>query len=64
MVYVVIASDVQIRMLAYAEVNVPVVGGHAGITILPLFSQVTYRLFSFLYTAYHFGLFLFSKCFV
>lgn len=29
-------------MLAYAEVNVPVVGGHAGITILPLFSQVTY----------------------
>lgn len=23
-----------------AEVNVPVVGGHAGITILPLFSQV------------------------
>ncbi|XP_058100714.1 malate dehydrogenase, mitochondrial [Magnolia sinica] len=24
-----------------AEVNVPVVGGHAGITILPLFSQVT-----------------------
>ncbi|KAG8043280.1 hypothetical protein GUJ93_ZPchr0217g6457 [Zizania palustris] len=24
------------------EVNVPVVGGHAGITILPLFSQVSY----------------------
>ncbi|XP_057457483.1 malate dehydrogenase, mitochondrial-like [Lotus japonicus] len=24
-----------------AEVNVPVVGGHAGITILPLFSQAT-----------------------
>lgn len=24
----------------FAEVNVPVVGGHAGITILPLFSQV------------------------
>jgi malate/lactate dehydrogenase len=23
-----------------SEVNVPVVGGHAGITILPLFSQV------------------------
>lgn len=25
---------------AAAEVDVPVVGGHAGITILPLFSQV------------------------
>ncbi len=24
----------------FAEVNVPVIGGHAGITILPLFSQV------------------------
>lgn len=44
-------------MLAYAEVNVPVVGGHAGITILPLFSQVSYRLYSFPYAlalAYHF----------
>lgn len=26
--------------ILFAEVNVPVVGGHAGITILPLFSQV------------------------
>lgn len=25
-----------------ADVNVPVIGGHAGITILPLFSQVLY----------------------
>ncbi|MCI45180.1 malate dehydrogenase mitochondrial-like, partial [Trifolium medium] len=24
-----------------AEVNVPVIGGHAGVTILPLFSQAT-----------------------
>jgi len=24
-----------------AEVNVPVIGGHAGVTILPLFSQVS-----------------------
>ncbi|KAF9666613.1 hypothetical protein SADUNF_Sadunf16G0247000 [Salix dunnii] len=28
-------------MVPVAEVNVPVVGGHAGITILPLFSQAT-----------------------
>ncbi|XP_073117126.1 malate dehydrogenase 1, mitochondrial-like [Elaeis guineensis] len=28
------------RKLSTAKVNVPVVGGHAGITILPLFSQV------------------------
>lgn len=27
--------------LPVAEVNVPVVGGHAGVTILPLFSQAT-----------------------
>jgi len=27
-------------LLWFTEVNVPVVGGHAGITILPLFSQV------------------------
>ncbi|KAK4838712.1 hypothetical protein QYF36_015846 [Acer negundo] len=27
--------------LHIAEVNVPVVGGHAGVTILPLFSQAT-----------------------
>lgn len=26
--------------VVYTDVNVPVVGGHAGITILPLFSQV------------------------
>lgn len=30
----------------FAEVNVPVVGGHAGITILPLFSQVRIASFS------------------
>ncbi|CAL5346360.1 unnamed protein product [Camellia sinensis] len=29
------------RIFIYEHVNVPVVGGHAGITILPLFSQVT-----------------------
>ncbi|KAJ6301725.1 hypothetical protein OIU77_015939 [Salix suchowensis] len=29
------------KRLFVAEVNVPVVGGHAGITILPLFSQAT-----------------------
>ena len=28
--------------MCIAEVNVPVVGGHAGITILPLFSQVLF----------------------
>ena len=28
--------------LKVADVEVPVVGGHAGITILPLFSQVSY----------------------
>jgi malate/lactate dehydrogenase len=27
--------------LDVADVDVPVVGGHAGVTILPLFSQVT-----------------------
>jgi hypothetical protein len=27
-------------MFLSTDVNVPVVGGHAGITILPLFSQV------------------------
>jgi malate/lactate dehydrogenase len=30
-----------LKGLPVREVNVPVVGGHAGITILPLFSQVT-----------------------
>lgn len=29
------------------EVNVPVVGGHAGVTILPLFSQVAHAPFSY-----------------
>jgi malate/lactate dehydrogenase len=29
-----------LKGLSVREVNVPVVGGHAGITILPLFSQV------------------------
>ena len=29
--------------LDVAEVNVPVVGGHSGITILPLLSQVTIK---------------------
>lgn len=33
-----------------AEVNVPVIGGHAGITILPLFSQVLPHSVFFLFT--------------
>lgn len=28
--------------VSFADVNVPVIGGHAGITILPLFSQVLF----------------------
>jgi malate/lactate dehydrogenase len=42
-----IISD--ISFLVSLDVDVPVVGGHAGITILPLFSQVVkYSLFIFL----------------
>ena len=33
-------------LLVSAEVNVPVIGGHAGVTILPLFSQVTSQFLS------------------
>ena len=34
-------SDFSNILVVSAEVNVPVIGGHAGVTILPLFSQVT-----------------------
>ena len=40
-----------------SEVNVPVVGGHAGITILPLFSQVSFYFsvsFSFVFVPFIF----------
>lgn len=33
-------SDFLIFLCGYTGVDVPVVGGHAGVTILPLFSQV------------------------
>lgn len=40
-VYVIDSFQVDMSLVhLFAEVNVPVVGGHAGITILPLFSQV------------------------
>ena len=33
-------SDFSNILVVSAEVNVPMIGGHAGVTILPLFSQV------------------------
>ena len=40
MVAVFLSLSLLIGVVLLAGVNVPVVGGHAGITILPLFSQV------------------------
>lgn len=37
----------------FADVNVPVVGGHAGVTILPLFSQVMLALHFLLVSGCH-----------
>lgn len=47
-----VSSQAEVLGLDPRDVDVPVVGGHAGVTILPLLSQVFQKIFFFFFLSF------------